>query len=334
MDILDENGFTVDYVMFDGASTNRKFTSMIFGSKNPREAHFVFQDIFNPMHKMCVIQDIMHVIKKIRNNIESSKMDNEKSAGRHIVLNDKPIVWDHWQECYQFNIQGGFSIHRNLSDEHINLTPDNKMRNQLAIQVLNSDMLYLMKMYASTLSDPERLASSIELLEQTAILCNIFCATNRPILSISDPRIASLHQVIIFFNSWEECIEQSIVHSAKKNLITRETRDDINSSLTGFISLCELQLGKGNSINPGYLNSDIIENHFGQQRGIRHGLDTNPTLALYGPANTAIILGQLSVSNKCNTGKSTSYYSATTKVALNTVRNKKKKRVKNSQLRI
>lgn len=74
-----------------------------------------------------------------------------------------------------------------------------------------------------------------------------------------------------------------------KKLITHETRHDINSSVTGFISSCELMLGKGNRINPGYFNSDIIENLFGQQRGTRNGLNSNPTLKQYGPSNTAIM---------------------------------------------
>lgn len=34
----------------------------------------------------------MHVFKKIRNNIESSKC----------------IVWEHWEECFKFNFQNGF----------------------------------------------------------------------------------------------------------------------------------------------------------------------------------------------------------------------------------
>jgi hypothetical protein len=48
-------------------------------------------------------------------------------------------------------------------------------------------------------------------------------------------------------------------------------------------------------VDPAYFNSDIVENLFGQQRGIRNGLNANPTLKQYGPSNTAIILGQCSV---------------------------------------
>lgn len=67
--------------------------------------------------------------------------------------------------------------------------------------------------------------------------------------------------------------------------MTQETRSDLNSSLMGFVSLCKLRLNEKNTINPGYLNFDIVENLFGQQWGIRNGLNTNPTLAQYGPSN-------------------------------------------------
>ena len=122
--------------------------------------------------------------------------------------------------------------------------------------------------------------------------------------------------------------EESALYSKEKHLITQETRDYIYSTISGFISLCKLRLGKGHGIKPGFINSDIVENLFGQHRGIRNGLNDNPTLSQYGPSNTAIILGQCSVSSKCNSGKTTAFYSATTPCALNTTRNKcnKKKR--------
>ena len=61
-------------------------------------------------------------------------------------------------------------------------------------------------------------------------------------------------------------------------------------------------LGKGeiSSITFEYLKSDIVENHFCQERGTSNGLNTNPTLAQYVTSNTAICLGQTSVSSKGN----------------------------------
>jgi hypothetical protein len=56
-----------------------------------------------------------------------------------------------------FNLQNGFGIHHKLTDEQFTLTPASKMRNQLAIEVLDRNMLYLMKIYQTALQDPERL---------------------------------------------------------------------------------------------------------------------------------------------------------------------------------
>ncbi|KAJ8318738.1 hypothetical protein KUTeg_003829 [Tegillarca granosa] len=313
VDVLDENGFTVDYVMLDGASTNRAFTNILFNNGCQREKKFKFQDIYDGNHSICAIQDIMHVLKRIETMIE-----NQSQAGRYLVLNDCCIVWDHWVECFNFNFQNGFGIHKKLTDDHFTLTPASKMRNKLAIDVL----LFLMKSYQATLHDPARLASSVELLENTSILTDLFCNSNQPICSKNDKRIELLREILHFFNDWESQIVNSVLYLQAKNLITQETRDDINSAVSGFISLCDTMLGKGNSINPGFLNSDIVENLFGQQRGIRNGLNANPTLAQYGPSNTAIILGQCSVSNKGNSGKSASFFTASTPGALNTTRNK------------
>ncbi|OWF43040.1 hypothetical protein KP79_PYT24941 [Mizuhopecten yessoensis] len=323
VDVLDENGFTVDYVMTDGASTNRSFVNMLFPkSHSRRDDSFIFPDVFYREHKICAIQDIMHVLKKIRNNIESSTNENSSKSGRYLVLENEKIVWDHWKECLQFNFQNGFAIHPKLTEEHINLTPASKMRNQLAIDVLNKNMLYLMKSYQATLDNPNRLSSSIKILEHTSTLADIFNDHNRPIATLNDARLKDLEKTVEFFNVWEGNVNKSVTHVAKKKLITWETRDDINSSVTGFLSLCKLMLGKGNTINPGYLNSDLVENLFGQQRGLRNGLNTNPTLKQYGPSNTAIILGQCSVSNKSNSGTTASFFSSTTPCPLNPGRNK------------
>lgn len=132
-------------------------------------------------------------------------------------------------------------------------------------------------------------------------------------------------KTLSYFNSWESEVETSVMKVNNKNLVIQETRSDLNSSLMGFVSLCKLKLNGKNTINPGYLNSDIVENLFGQQRGIRNGLNTNPTIAQYGPSNTAIILGKCTVSNKSNSSNKASFFTATTPCALNTVSNKSNK---------
>jgi hypothetical protein len=88
--------------------------------------------------------------------------------------------------------------------------------------------------------------------------------------------------------------------------------------------LGQQSISHSNSINPGYINSDIIENNFCQLRGIYNGLNTNPTLAQIGPSQTAVCLGQTTLSSKCNSGGSASYFKATTPCASNPSQNKKK----------
>ncbi|CAC5362859.1 unnamed protein product [Mytilus coruscus] len=197
------------------------------------------------------------------------------------------------------------------------------MRNHLAAEVLNTDMLYLMKCYQSTLENPESLASTVEILENSSILVDIFL-DKRPINNLQDPRLQKLKNVLLFFNKWEKEIEHCKLYSASKNLITFQIREDLNSSIQGFLSLCEQHVGNGNGMNPGYINSDIIENNFCQLRGIRNSLNTNPTLAQIGPSQTAVCLGQTTLSSKCNTGGSASYFKATTPCAVNPSQNKKK----------
>lgn len=72
------------------------------------------------------------------------------------------------------------------------------MRNQLALDVLSKDMLYLMKVYQASLNNPEELASSMELLENTSILVDIFSNVNQPICSLSNKRLDNLREVLIF----------------------------------------------------------------------------------------------------------------------------------------
>lgn len=318
---LHEYGFTVDYVNLDGASTNRLFMNMLIPGNGGRDCKFMALDIFNSKHKICLIQDIKHVIKKIRNNVESSRYINKSGRGRYLMIDSTPVLWDHWQDAFRFNIQDGFPIHKNLTEEHINLTPAAKMRNSLASDVLNHEMLYLMKAYQATLRDTSILTSTVKFIENTSILVDIFL-DHRPISNVQDLRLLKLKRVLELFNQWESNVSECADLSPAKHLMTTETRDDLNSSITGFISLCELVVGNGSSVNPGFLNSDLIENHFCQQRGIRNGLTTNPTLAQFGPAQTAICLGQTSVSSKCNSGTRATFYKATTPCPLKQTGNK------------
>lgn len=87
--------------------------------------------------------DISHVLKKIRNNI--SKSDEAEFCKRHLKIQNKFIEWDHIKEGYLWDIfTNPFPIHHKLTQEHIFLISENKMRNHLAEHLLNCEMLLLM----------------------------------------------------------------------------------------------------------------------------------------------------------------------------------------------
>lgn len=316
IDILGQYGFSIDYCNLDGATTNRAFMKMLISQEQLSRNDFTVTDIFDPMHKIVIIQDIKHVFKKMRNSMYSSKLENkekdESLSARYILLDGKPVVWNTVEEACKYNYKFGIRIHPKLSHEAVYLTSANKMRNALAEQVLHRNMLKLLKAYKASSGDDHGTTGMIKLVEYTSKLVDIF-SDMRHIKTLNDQRISCVKECATFFCEWEREVLQNkdIAKKSKyRYLFTEQTLEDIRSSLYGFVSLCELTLAKNIDIVPGLLNSDIIENLFCQQRGICHGSNTNPTLLQYGPAINAIILSQCSVSKKNNTGSGAQYFKA------------------------
>jgi hypothetical protein len=60
----------------------------------------------------------------------------------------------HFKQAYMWDISANpFPIHQRLSQEHIYLSPEGEMKNHLAEEVLNGEMLHLMKQYRESLGD-------------------------------------------------------------------------------------------------------------------------------------------------------------------------------------
>ena len=227
IDWLDDIDFEVDYVMLDGASTNRSFINMNPSTSLPVKAT---QAPHDPAKIVVFVQDIKHCIKKIRNGVFSSRITNANSKGRHLLLENKPIVWDFWEGAYLLNQSLGIRAHRKLTREHIDLTNTSKMRNHLAADVLDGEMLHLMKLYKTEQQDNTSLDGAISFLEQTAVLVDIFNDRTKPVTSLSDERLQKLKTVQNFFASWE----QERQGDEKKSLLTKETREDIDLAIGGF----------------------------------------------------------------------------------------------------
>ncbi|KAJ8313792.1 hypothetical protein KUTeg_008353 [Tegillarca granosa] len=308
VNMLSNFGFTIQFISTDGAQTNRDLFKLLlpdFKSSNPKTCSF--RNIYSSGDvKIFFIMDFSHVIKKIRNNI--SKSGQESQCKRHLQLGGHFIEWRHFRQAYLWDISShSFPVYHKLSQDHIFLTSEAKMRNHLAEEVLNTDMLHLMKLFQKSLGEAgSELNSTIELLENTSVLIKNF-RDNRPITDSSDDRLRQNHDVLDFFIKWEnDNLSDEKIKRKEFSMISHQTRQDIISSILGFEELCLYKLKKNSaSVIPSRLNSDVVENIFCQQRTLHNGANTNPTYLSYCHSMNSIILGQTTVSRKSNTGGET-----------------------------
>lgn len=84
-------------------------------------------------------------------------------------------------------------LHHKVTDSHLHANLAEKMRNELAETMLNSEMLNLVKSYQNSLSNGSVLDEAIELLENTISLITIF-RDKELVTSISDQRLSRLKE--------------------------------------------------------------------------------------------------------------------------------------------
>ena len=276
-----DKGFTPEYFMYDGASSNRAFMSTNF-SEDPLSQNMTHANPFNITETITHIPDPKHVIKRIRNMaLQSGKSEG---AARLLVLNEVTVEWDHWKQAHTWDLHKNpemMRIHHRLTDEHIFLTDSNKMRNHLAEESLSNEMLFLMKAYGDSLQDASHLSSTLKFLEITSSIVDLF-NNSTPLTSLNDNRITQASKALQFFSDWKV--------PDKKSMMTKETQNDVKYLMSGFLFLSKKLLERGQTVHPSRLNSDIIENFFCMQRGL-NGSNNNPTYLQFTKTCNSIILG-------------------------------------------
>ena len=131
--------------------------------------------------------DYSHVIIFFRNNVLQSG-HHTKCTGCLKLPNQKEVVWQHWIDAYKHDHLNVVKIHKKLTSEHVFLNCASKMRNSLAEEVLDSDMVRLMYnccYQASKQNDGDYLSRTIKFLENTSVLVKIF-RDMRPIKTNTD----------------------------------------------------------------------------------------------------------------------------------------------------
>jgi len=106
-------------------------------------------------------------------------------------------------------------------------------------------MLHSMKLYKNNLGEKgEVLNGVIELLENTSKLIEIF-RDMRPVKSLDDNRISTLHDVATWFSDWDNFIlncPEIPGKDRKKRLLSHQCSEDIQSCILGFTALCKTVL--------------------------------------------------------------------------------------------
>ena len=201
LDELFNYGFKVHGILIDGSNNNHQFTRLVVKPENACLLKYCATDPYDCQNRIGIIQDCKHVTKKIRNSVLSSRHDGKEPM--QVLLKGKHIFWEHFQAAYEFNNGSDFRLYRKLNKEHVNVNSAGKMRNHLAINVLDKDMLNLMHIYQGSLLHPEELNSTIKLLEQTTIFVEIFSNNCSKVHIVYDQHIQKLLGVLDFFHSWE-----------------------------------------------------------------------------------------------------------------------------------
>ena len=94
--------FHVDFCLFDGAVANRTFLKSLFIPDNPIAKRMTIPNMEVPGKSIVMGMEPKHVIKRLRNNVYSSGREEEHT--RHLKRGEHHIVWDHWQQAYNWDI--------------------------------------------------------------------------------------------------------------------------------------------------------------------------------------------------------------------------------------
>ncbi|XP_014675447.1 PREDICTED: uncharacterized protein LOC106815498, partial [Priapulus caudatus] len=162
-----KSNFKVIYMCFDGAQINRTFVEMHFHTADEAvKARFTMNPVST--EPMVFLMDPSHLIKKLRNNIYGTI-----TGKRCLIVDNKVISWHHIRDAFEWDFAANSKReHHHLTQGHMFLDSASKMRNSLALEVLNEDMLSLLKKYRQVMNLGTTIDGTISFIENTAAIIN------------------------------------------------------------------------------------------------------------------------------------------------------------------
>lgn len=277
--------FNVGFIMQDGGQENRTYTSIMTDVARRYVGH---NPVTNTPISIC--QDYSHNCKKMRNNILKSGIPSKKTKKiiRTIRMSGQEVSWKHWEECVEWDMErlsSGRRIYPKITKSHLRPSDSEKMRNHLAEEMLNTDMLHLMECYQASLSDGSHLNGTVQLLRKTSRIVTLF-RDRRHIKTIQDPRLTEAEDLLSWMETWTQ--------AKQDDTFSKQCSHDIQAMLGGLIAVCKRHLliyPHSSGLIPAMFNSDAIENFFCQQRGL-NGNNDHPTYNTYANGINSIVLTQ------------------------------------------
>ena len=141
VDALSMYGFKIDGALLDRSSNNRQFMKHMLNPNKTRMLQYIATDPYDPTAMVALVQDCKHMFNKIRISIISSS--TSRKTVRTLKWRGDLILWQHFEAAFHFNNKTDLHLYKKLSRNHIYPKLHEKMRNHLAENVLNKDMLNL-----------------------------------------------------------------------------------------------------------------------------------------------------------------------------------------------
>ena len=121
------------------------------------------------------------------------------------------------------------------------------------------------------------------MLEYTSQLIAIY--NDKKVIRVkSDERLTALRDILAYFTKFKSL--------PSKSTFTKQSLDDLQCCIQGTLELVDRVLSRGGIVNLGFINSDVVENHFCQIRTLYNGANNNPSYCTYCYMQNSVVLTQ------------------------------------------